>query len=250
MTTTRIKGKRVLVTGSSDGIGKAIAIRLANEGADVVINYRSNSDSAQKIVSEIVALGSKSTAIMADVSDNNQVNGLIKSAIDFMGGIDILINNAGVTRDNLILRMSEDDWDFVIDSNLKSAFLCTKAVLPQMLKQRSGRIVNISSIVGLNGNPGQANYTSSKAGLIGLTKTTAKEVASRSITVNAIAPGFIVTKMVEGLSPEVLKEIEKRVALGRLGNTEDVAGTVAFLVSEDASYITGQVISVDGGLVL
>ncbi len=250
MTTTRIKGKRVLVTGSSDGIGKAIAIRLANEGADVVINYRSNSDSAQKIVSEIVALGSKSTAIMADVSDSNQVNGLIKSAIDFMGGIDILINNAGVTRDNLILRMSEDDWDFVIDSNLKSAFLCTKAVLPQMLKQRSGRIVNISSIVGLNGNPGQANYTSSKAGLIGLTKTTAKEVASRSITVNAIAPGFIVTKMVEGLSPEVLKEIEKRVALGRLGNTEDVAGTVAFLVSEDASYITGQVISVDGGLVL
>jgi len=250
MTTTRIKGKRVLVTGSSDGIGKAIAIRLANEGADVVINYRSNSDSAQKIVSEIVALGSKSTAIMADVSDSNQVNGLIKSAIDFMGGIDILINNAGVTRDNLILRMSEDDWDFVIDSNLKSAFLCTKAVLPQMLKQRSGRIVNISSIVGLNGNPGQANYTSSKAGLIGLTKTTAKEVASRSITVNAIAPGFIGTKMVEGLSPEVLKEIEKRVALGRLGNTEDVAGTVAFLVSEDASYITGQVISVDGGLVL
>ena len=250
MTTTRIKGKRVLVTGSSDGIGKAIAIRLANEGADVVINYRSNSDSAQKIVSEIVALGSKSTAIMADVSDSNQVNGLIKSAIDFMGGIDILINNAGVTRDNLILRMSEDDWDYVIDSNLKSAFLCTKAVLPQMLKQRSGRIVNISSIVGLNGNPGQANYTSSKAGLIGLTKTTAKEVASRSITVNAIAPGFIGTKMVEGLSPEVLKEIEKRVALGRLGNTEDVAGTVAFLVSEDASYITGQVISVDGGLVL
>lgn len=250
MTTTRIKGKRVLVTGSSDGIGKAIAIRLANEGADVIINYRSNSDSAQKIVSEIIALGSKSTAIMADVSDSNQVNGLIKSANDFMGGIDILINNAGVTRDNLILRMSEDDWDYVIDSNLKSAFLCTKAVLPQMLKQRSGRIVNISSIVGLNGNPGQANYTSSKAGLIGLTKTTAKEVASRSITVNAIAPGFIVTKMVEGLSPEVLKEIEKRVALGRLGNTEDVAGTVAFLVSEDASYITGQVISVDGGLVL
>ena len=250
MTTTRIKGKRVLVTGSSDGIGKAIAIRLANEGADVIINYRSNSDSAQKVVSEIIALGSKSTAIMADVSDSNQVNGLIKSANDFMGGIDILINNAGVTRDNLILRMSEDDWDYVIDSNLKSAFLCTKAVLPQMLKQRSGRIVNISSIVGLNGNPGQANYTSSKAGLIGLTKTTAKEVASRSITVNAIAPGFIVTKMVEGLSPEVLKEIEKRVALGRLGNTEDVAGTVAFLVSEDASYITGQVISVDGGLVL
>ena len=167
-----------------------------------------------------------------------------------MGGVDILVNNAGVTRDSLMLRMSEDDWDYVLDSNLKSAFLCTKAVLPQMLRQKSGRIVNISSVVGIYGNPGQSNYTAAKAGLIGLTKTTAKEVGSRGITVNAVAPGFIKTKMVAGLSTEILSEVEKRVALGRLGNTEDVAGTVAFLVSPDASYITGQVISVDGGLVI
>ena len=187
---------------------------------------------------------------MADVSDSSQVSELIKSAIDFMGGVDILVNNAGVTRDSLMLRMSEDDWDYVLDSNLKSAFLCTKAVLPQMLRQKSGRIVNISSVVGIYGNPGQSNYTAAKAGLIGLTKTTAKEVGSRGITVNAVAPGFIKTKMVAGLSTEILSEVEKRVALGRLGNTEDVAGTVAFLVSPDASYITGQVISVDGGLVI
>ena len=247
---TKLSGKRAIVTGSSDGIGKTIALRLANDGADVVVNYRSNFDSAQSIVAEIISLGCRSTAVMADVSDSSQVSELIKSAIDFMGGVDILVNNAGVTRDSLMLRMSEDDWDYVLDSNLKSAFLCTKAVLPQMLRQKSGRIVNISSVVGIYGNPGQSNYTAAKAGLIGLTKTTAKEVGSRGITVNAVAPGFIKTKMVAGLSTEILSEVEKRVALGRLGNTEDVAGTVAFLVSPDASYITGQVISVDGGLVI
>ncbi len=247
---TKLSGKRAIITGSSDGIGKTIALRLANEGADVVVNYRSNFDSAQSIVTEIISLGCRSKAVMADVSDSSQVGELIKSAIDFMGGVDILVNNAGVTRDSLMLRMSEDDWDYVLDSNLKSAFICTKAVLPQMLRQKSGRIVNISSVVGIYGNPGQSNYTAAKAGLIGLTKTTAKEVGSRGITVNAVAPGFIKTKMVAGLSTEILSEVEKRVALGRLGNTEDVAGTVAFLVSPDASYITGQVISVDGGLVI
>ena len=250
MTLTRLDGKRALVTGSSDGIGKAIAIRLAAEGASVVVNYRSSFESAQSVVSAIVDKGSRSEAVKADVSDSTQVDEMVKFAIDFMGGIDILVNNAGVTRDNLLLRMSEADWDYVINTNLKGAFLCTKAIIPHMLRQRSGRIVNISSVVGLEGNAGQANYTSAKAGLIGLTKTTAKEVASRGITVNAIAPGFIVTKMVEGLTEGTISKVVERVSLRRLGNPEDVAGAVAFLVSEDASYITGQVLSVDGGLVI
>ena len=235
----RLEGKSAIVTGGSKGIGFGIATALAEAGVSIALVAR-NQEDLERAQSTLRDLSSETIEIYPfDMSIVEDIPALFTQISTEMNGIDILVNNAGVTRDSLMLRMSEDDWDYVLDSNLKSAFLCTKAVLPQMLRQKSGRIVNISSVVGIYGNPGQSNYTAAKAGLIGLTKTTAKEVGSRGITVNAVAPGFIKTKMVAGLSTEILSEVEKRVALGRLGNTEDVAGTVAFLVSPDASFITG-----------
>jgi 3-oxoacyl-[acyl-carrier protein] reductase len=234
-----------VVTGGARGIGRAIALRLAQSGADVVV---SDIADAAPVAAEIEALGRRSLAITADVSSSGDVAALVDRAVSTLGKIDILVNNAGITRDQLAMRMSDEDWDSVLNVDLKSAFLCTRAVLRHMVKQRWGRIISISSIVGIVGNAGQANYASAKAGIIGLTKSIAKEVASRGITVNAIAPGFIDTDMTRKLSEQQREETGKQVPAGYLGQPEDIAAAVAFLASEDARYITGQVLSVDGGL--
>lgn len=237
-----------VVTGATRGIGRAIAIRLAEDGFDVVINYRGDVGPAEELAREIEAAGGKSHAIKADVTKADDVASLIEGAINAFGKVDVLVNNAGITRDTLIMRMSEDDWDAVLETNLKGAFLCSKAVIRPMMRQRSGSIVNVSSVVGLVGNAGQANYAAAKAGMIGMTKTLAKEVGSRGIRVNAVAPGFIETRLTDVL-PENLKEgAKEQVALKRFGTPEEVAGAVAFLVSSSAAYITGNVLSVDGGL--
>ena len=246
----RLDGKRALVTGASQGIGQAVALRLASEGAKVAINYRSHREGADATAAQVAQAGGTALVLQADVSQAEEVRALVQQVEDAWEGIDILVNNAGITRDNLLLRLSEDDWDQVIATNLKGAFLCTKAALRSMVRQRWGRIVNMSSVVALTGNPGQANYTAAKAGLIGLTRTTAHEVASRNITVNALTPGFITTSMVEALAPQTREAIKERIPLGRFGSAEDVAGLVAFLASDDAGYITGQVIGIDGGLSL
>ena len=246
----RLDGKRALVTGASQGIGQAVALRLASEGAKVAINYRSHREGADATAAQVAQAGGTALVLQADVSQAKEVRALVQQVEDAWEGIDILVNNAGITRDNLLLRLSEDDWDQVIDTNLKGAFLCTKAALRSMVRQRWGRIVNMSSVVALTGNPGQANYAAAKAGLIGLTRTTAHEVASRNITVNALTPGFIATSMVAALAPKTQEAIKERIPLGRFGSAEDVAGLVAFLASDDASYITGQVIGIDGGLSL
>ena len=247
---SRLEGKRALVTGASRGIGRAIALRLAAEGASVVVNYHSGENDAASVVSEITASGGTAIAFQASVASAEEANRLVDATVEALGGIDILVNNAGITRDNLLMRLSEDDWDAVLDTNLKGAFLCTKAAIRPMLRQRSGRIVNMSSIVAITGNPGQANYTAAKAGLIGFTKTIAREVASRGITVNALAPGFIETQMVEAIPEDLRKQILERIPLGQFGTPDDVARSVVFLASDDGAYITGQVIGIDGGLSL
>ncbi len=244
----RLEDKRALVTGASRGIGREVALRLAAEGARVAVNYRSSEAEAQDVVAAIEARSGTAVALQGDVADAGQANALVAGAVDALGGLDILVNNAGITRDNLVPRLSEEDWDAVLDTNLKGAFLCTKAALRPMLRQRSGRIINMSSVVALAGNPGQANYSAAKAGLIGLTKTVAREVASRGITVNAVAPGFIATRMVERIPEAQRSQVLERIPLARFGKPEDVAACVAFLASDDAAYITGQVLGVDGGL--
>lgn len=242
-----LTGKIALVTGSGQGIGRAIAQRLAKLGADVVVNYRSNTDAATETKASIEALGRRCIVIQADVRQEEEVTRLFAEATQTLGPTTILVNNAGTTRDKLILQMSLADFEHIIDSNLRSTFLCTKAVLRPMMKARWGRIINIASVAGLLGPAGQANYAASKAGIIALTLTTAREMASRNITANAVAPGFIPTELTSTLTEQQRKFLIDATPLGRLGTTEEVAGTVAFLCSPDAAYITGQVISVDGG---
>lgn len=247
-TQARLRGQVAIVTGASRGIGQAVALALAAEGANVVVNYASSSAAAEKVVNEIVEGGGNAIALQADVSKADQVDALIAAAMEKWGRVDILVNNAGITRDTLLLRMKLEDWQAVIDLNLTGVFLCTRAVSKIMLKQRAGRIINISSVAGQMGNPGQANYSAAKAGVIGFTKTIAKELASRGITVNAVAPGFIATDMTMSLKPD---EILKFIPLGRYGQAEEVAGVVRFLAADAAAaYITGQVINVDGGMVM
>lgn len=244
-----LDGKIAVVTGGSRGIGRAISITLAKSGADVVVIYAGNKQKAEDTVAEIEQLGRRSLALQVDVSQSDQVNTAFKEIISSFGSIDILVNNAGITRDNLAMRLKEEDWDQVIDTNLKGVFLCSKAAIRPMMKRRQGKIINISSVVAVAGNPGQANYCAAKAGVIGLTKSMAKELASRQITVNAIAPGFIDTDMTEVLSEELKKQILAGIPLGRLGSAQDVAEAVRFLASEGANYITGQTLHIDGGMV-
>jgi 3-oxoacyl-[acyl-carrier protein] reductase len=243
----RLTGKIALVTGASRGIGKAIALRLAQDGAKLAINNL-DIETAETVAAEIKALGGMALAVAGDVSSTDEVNDMMETIISTYGSIDILVNNAGITRDQLLLRMADDDWDRVLAVNLKGVFLCTKAVLKYMLKARWGRIINMSSIVGFTGNYGQSNYAASKAGIMGFTRSVAREVASRGITVNAVAPGFIETDMTARLSEKQRQDITSRIPLGFLGTPEDVASIAAFLAGEDSRYITGQVISVDGGL--
>jgi 3-oxoacyl-[acyl-carrier protein] reductase len=242
--------KVAVVTGSSRGIGRAIALRLAEGGAKVVVNYRGNEAAADEVVAQITASGGQAIAVQADVSQVTEAESLIDAAKKEFGRIDILVNNAGTTRDTLLMRMSEEDWDVVIDTNLKGTFNCIKAVSRQMMRQRYGRIVNITSVAGIAGNAGQANYASAKAGLIGLTKTVAKELGSRGITCNAVAPGFVPTDLTASLPEDLVQIAIDRTPLGRMGSAEDMAAAVAFLASDDASFVTGQVLAVDGGLAI
>lgn len=244
----KLDGKSAIVTGASRGIGKDIALYLAKEGARVAVNYSGSKEKAEEVVEEIKSFGGEAFAIQANVDQSEDVQNLISATLENFGSIDILINNAGITRDNLLMRMKEQEWDDVLNTNLKGVFLSTKAVTRQMMKQRKGRIINITSIVGVSGNPGQANYVAAKAGVIGLTKTTALELASRNITVNAVAPGFITTDMTEALPEEVKAQMLSQIPLAKFGNTEDIAKAVAFLASDDANYITGQTLHVNGGM--
>ena len=242
--------KVAFVTGASRGIGRAIALRLASDGAKVALNFASNSAKAESVKNEIESAGGTAMLVQGDVSNFETVTKLIKQVVDAWSRIDILINNAGITRDNLLLKMSEDDFDKVIATNLKGVFNCTKAVTKLMMKQRGGRIVNMSSVVGLKGNISQANYAAAKAGIIGFTKSAARELASRGVTVNAVAPGLINTDMTAALSEKVKEVMLQEIPAGRMGTPEDVANAVAFLVSDQAAYITGQVLAVDGGMVM
>lgn len=244
------KGRIAIVTGGSRGIGRAIALELGQRGATVVVNYNKSADAANEVVEAVKAAGGDGMAVQADVSDAEQVEALFKAVTAAYGQVDILVNNAGTTRDNVIMMLKPDDFDSVINTNLRSAWLCSKAASRLMMKKRSGRIINITSVVGIAGNGGQTNYSASKAGMIGLTKSLAKEIASRNITVNAVAPGFIETDMTASLSEDVMKQAIAAIPLGRQGKPEDVAKAVAFLASDDAVYITGQVIVVDGGMVM
>ena len=244
----RLQGKVAIVTGASRGIGHATALALAAEGAKVVVNYASSREAADRVVAEIEAMGSAAIALPADVSKVDQVDGLVNAVMEKWGQVDVLVNNAGITRDTLLLRMKPEDWQAVIDLNLTGVFLCTRAVSKIMLKQRSGRIVNITSVAGQMGNPGQANYSAAKAGVIGFTKTVAKELATRGITVNAVAPGFITTDMTADVKAEGILQF---IPLGRYGKPEEVAGLIRFLAADPAAaYITGQVMNVDGGMVM
>ncbi|MGI8384495.1 3-oxoacyl-[acyl-carrier-protein] reductase [Robertmurraya sp. P23] len=246
----KLLGKVALVTGASRGIGRDIAIELAKAGANVAVNYAGSEARANEVVQEIQSLGREAFAVQCDVANGESVAEMVKQTIDRWGSLDILVNNAGITRDNLIMRMKEDEWDDVINTNLKGVFLCTKAVTRQMMKQKSGRIINISSVVGESGNAGQANYVAAKAGVIGLTKTTAKELAPRGITVNAVAPGFITTDMTDKLTDEIKEGMLKMIPLAKFGEPKDIANAVTFLASDDSSYITGQTIHVNGGMVM
>ncbi|HPU44140.1 MAG TPA: 3-oxoacyl-[acyl-carrier-protein] reductase [Dictyoglomaceae bacterium] len=243
-----LDGKVALVTGGSRGIGRATALALSREGAKVLINYKGNEEAALETLKELKEVGGEGEIYKADVSIEEEVERMFSFLLEKWGKLDILVNNAGITKDNLLLRMKVEDWDRVINTNLKGVFLCTKSAVKIMLKQKSGRIINISSIVGLKGNIGQANYASAKAGIIGFTKSVAREVASRGITVNAIAPGFISTEMTLVLSEEMRKKILEEIPLGRFGTCEDVAAAVKFLASDEANYITGVVLNIDGGL--
>lgn len=244
-----MQGKVALVTGGGRGIGKSVALELAREGARVAVNSRTP-ESCQAVSQEISSLGGISRPYVADVGKSAQVKEMVSKVLEDFGAIHLLVNNAGVARDSLLLRMKEEDWEEVLNVNLHGTFLCTREVAKVMLKQKEGRIVNISSIIGLTGNPGQANYAASKAGIIGFTRSVARELASRGITVNAIAPGYIQTEMTGKLADKVREELLSRIPMGRLGEPEDVAGVVTFLASPQARYITGQVICVDGGMVM
>lgn len=242
--------KVAIVTGAAKGIGRAIALRLAKDGMNIAINYRSNDVEAKDLVEEIKKLGVNAIAIKADISDFTQTEILIGDTLKVFNRIDVIVNNAGITKDSLLLRMTEEDFDSVIDINLKGTFNCIKHVTPIMLKQKKGKIINISSVVGITGNAGQVNYSASKAGVIAMTKSLAKEIGSRGICVNAVAPGFIQTDMTAKLSSKAVEELSRTIALKRLGLPEDVAKAVSFLASEDSDYITGQVLCVDGGMVM
>ena len=244
------EAKVALVTGGSRGIGRAICIELAKKGVDVAINYAGNDQQAQETAQACQELGVKTLLLKGSVADAAFCEGMIRQVLETFGHLDILVNNAGITRDNLAMRLSDEDFQQVLDTNLKGAFFCCRGAYRPMMKQRSGRIINVSSIVGLRGNAGQANYAASKAGLIGMSKSLAKELASRNVTVNVVAPGFIQTDMTDALPEKVRQSLLESIPMGRLGQGEDVAKAVAFLASEDASYITGQVLCIDGGMAM
>ncbi len=246
----KLSGKRALVTGASRGIGRAIALALAAEGADVAVNYAGSEAAAQEVAEAIGAMGRKAVVIQADVASGEATTAMLDNAVAELGGVDILVNNAGITRDKLLMRLKEEDWDAVLETNLKGVFNCTQAAVKYMMKQRSGNIVNISSVVGLTGNVGQSNYAAAKAGVIGFTMSVAKEVAGRGIRVNAVAPGFIKTDMTSVLPEKIVENLLQSIPLQKLGEAEDIAKAVVFLVSDDASYITGQTLHVDGGMVM
>jgi 3-oxoacyl-[acyl-carrier protein] reductase len=239
-----------IVTGGGRGIGRAVAVRLANEGADVAISYRSNDETAERVAEEIRAVGVRCEIFKGDVAESGDVEALVKGVSEAFGRIDILVNNAGLTRDNLMMRMKEEEFDDVIGTNLKGTYLCTRAVVRPMIRARWGRIVNVSSVVGLVGNAGQANYAASKAGIIGLTKSVAREVAQRGITANVVAPGYVETELTGSLPEKVKDQIRDQVPAGRFGDAEEVAEVVAFLAGEGAGYITGQTVAVDGGMTM
>ena len=245
-----LNGKVALVTGGSRGIGRAVALALAEQGAQVAVNYVANAEAGQEVVQQIAGCNGKATAIQGDVSSPEDARRLVEETISAFGGLHILVNNAGLTRDDLLLRMSEEAWDRVLDVNLRGAFLCTKAAVRPMIRQRWGRIVNIASVAGVIGNAGQANYAAAKAGLIGFTKAVAKEVASRKVTANAIAPGLVDTDMIAGITEAQEQAVLQLVPLGRAAKAEEIAPAVVFLASEEAAYITGHVLAVDGGLVM
>ena len=246
----KLEGKKALVTGASRGIGRAIALALAAEGADVVVNYAGSEAAAKAVAAEIEAMGRKALVIQADISANAAATAMIDQAVKEFGRLDILVNNAGITRDGLLMRMKEEDWDAVLTTNLKGVYNCTKAAVKYMMKQKAGHIVSISSVVGLTGNAGQANYAAAKAGVIGFTKAVAKEVAPRGITVNAVAPGFIQTDMTAVLNEKQVEGMLATIPLHKLGDPTDIAKAVLFLASDDAAYITGQTLHVDGGMVM
>ncbi|WP_440895277.1 3-oxoacyl-[acyl-carrier-protein] reductase [Amphibacillus sp. Q70] len=245
-----MKAKVALVTGASRGIGRGIALELANKGYHIAVNYSGNQAKAEEVAEAVKQFGQQALVLKADVSNEAEVKEMIKTIIQEWGSLDVLVNNAGITRDNLLMRMKEEEFDQVIDTNLKGVFLCMKAVTRQMMKQRSGKIINISSVVGISGNPGQINYVAAKSAVIGMTKTAAKELASRNISVNTVAPGFIETEMTDQLDESLKEEMFKLIPLERLGTVEDVAKAVAFLASDDANYITGQTLNVNGGMVM